>query len=123
MACVLVIDDEALVRETFGTILRRAEYDVVTATNGEEGLAAVQQRRIDLVITDIIMPEKEGIETILELRRQRPELPIIAISGGGRATTMDVLAISRKLGANRVLAKPVTPEQLLAAVTTCLTTP
>jgi DNA-binding response OmpR family regulator len=123
MACVLVIDDEVLVRETLGNILRRAKYEVITAKNGAEGLAAFRQRPIDLVITDIIMPEKEGIETIIELRRLMPSLPIIAISGGGRTDQIDFLAISKKLGANQALAKPFMAEQLLAAVAACLPTP
>ena len=81
---IVLIDDEMLVRVTLSRILTRAGYTVVEATNGEQGLEAVARSTPDLVICDILMPTKEGIETIRELHRTRPMLPIVAISGGGR---------------------------------------
>ncbi len=116
MARVLVIDDEQLVLATLNGILSRAGYEVLTARDGAQGLATLESHAVDLVITDIIMPEKEGIEIIVELRQQRPNLPIIAISGGGRMNQVDILAIAEKLGANEVFAKPVQPAALCAAV-------
>ncbi len=116
MARILVIDDEELVLATLNGILGRAGYEVFTARDGAQGLATFERHAVDLVITDIIMPEKEGIEIIGELRRQRPNLPIIAISGGGRMNKLDILAIAEKLGANEVFAKPVQSAALCAAV-------
>jgi CheY-like chemotaxis protein len=117
MAHVLVIDDDADVR----TIIRRAvqsEGHIVTeAGDGAEGLRLFKERPVDLVITDILMPEREGIETIIELRRQRPELPILAISGGSPITERDGLLMSADLlGATRVLPKPFTLAELRAII-------
>ena len=117
MAHVLVIDDDADVR----TIIRRAvQLDghlVTEAGDGAEGLRLFVERPVDLVITDILMPEREGIETIIELRRRRPELPILAISGGSQITDRDGLLVSADLlGATRVLPKPFTLAELRAVV-------
>src|SRR5579872_6774863 len=81
---VLVIDDDPVARVTMRAILEDQGYTVTCAANGKLGLNAFRMRRPDLVVTDIIMPEKEGIETILELRAVWPQGPIIAVSGGGR---------------------------------------
>ncbi len=116
MARILVIDDDALVLATLNDILDGAGHEVLTARDGVEGLATFERHACDLVVTDIIMPEKEGIEIIIELRRRRPSLPIIAISGGGRLARNEVLAMAKKLGANEILAKPVPSAVLCAAV-------
>ncbi|MBX6323495.1 MAG: response regulator [Rhodospirillaceae bacterium] len=122
-ARVLVIDDDDLVRRTITKILGLAGYSVIPASNGVEGLAMLRRWPIDLVLTDIIMPEKEGLEIIIEVRKRMPGLPIIAISGGGRTRNMTFLALGKKLGADRVLTKPFLPKQLLAAVGACLSMP
>ena len=116
MASVLVVDDEQLVRETLRQFLEHAGHEVFEAANGTQALAAIKTRPYDLVITDILMPEKEGIETIMDLREQMPDLVIIAISGGDRAGAIDVLGIAKKLGANDVLVKPFRREEVLNAV-------
>lgn len=120
MAFVLVIDDEEMVRATLRAYLEGAGHQVQEARHGGEALPLAQRRRPDLVVTDIIMPEKEGIETILELRRLDGKLPILAISGGGRTGNLDFLGIARKFGAVEVLSKPFTRDVFLAAVTRCL---
>jgi CheY-like chemotaxis protein len=117
MTRILLIDDEEPVRLTLGEMLRLAGHEVVTAGDGQEGLERFRERAFDLVVTDVVMPRKSGAETILELRRLRPGLKIIAIYAGGRISGMDSGATAQDLGADRLLAKPFTREELLAAVT------
>ena len=116
MAKILVVDDEALLAKSLSIILTKAGHTVVTAENGKMGLEVFAREKPDLVITDIIMPEMEGIEAIQILRAQAPDLPIIAVSGGGRTKNLEFLRVAEKLGANAALGKPFTKEQLLAAV-------
>jgi YesN/AraC family two-component response regulator len=120
MAHILVIDDEDLVRHTLREMLESAGHRVSEAENGNEGLRRFTEAPADLVITDIIMPEKEGVETIQILLRQHPGLKVIAISGGGRTGNFDYLALAKKLGANRILKKPFRKSELLEAVDACL---
>jgi CheY-like chemotaxis protein len=117
---ILVIEDDALARETVVDILKDDGHNVVSAENGAVGLKKFRAARPDLIVTDIIMPQKEGIETILEIRQEYPDAKILAISGGGRIGHTDFLQIAVKLGANGALAKPFSPEELLSAVRTCL---
>lgn len=105
---ILVIDDDADVRKVLCDNLGECGHDVIGAENGYKGLEILRGSwRPDIVITDIIMPDKEGLEVILEIRTQYPDMRIIAISGGGRTKTADFLSIARKLGADRVIPKPV----------------
>ena len=120
MARILVIDDEADVRTTIGLALEKIGHTVEEAADGNQGLKRFAEERFDLVITDILMPEKEGIETIRELRAAHPDLRIIAISGGGRLNSTNFLEMVRKLGADEVLKKPFTLAQLRHVVETCL---
>ena len=103
---VLVIDDSPAVRDTLCKILAYLGYDVVSACNGEEGMEVFHARVPDIVVTDIIMPEKEGIETIKEMRKADPDVGIIAISAGGSGTGPCYLKMATGLGANRTLQKP-----------------
>ncbi len=119
MAKILVIDDEELARFTVRKYLMSAGHSVIEAKDGLEGLALQDKDPCDLVITDIIMPEKEGLETILELRQADSGLPIIAISGGGREGYSDYLEAARPFGANCSLAKPFSQDDLLSAVESC----
>ncbi len=123
MATILVIDDEEMVRATLRLALEDAGHRVLEAGNGEEGLRLLEANSIDLTITDIIMPEKEGIETIIEIRRRRPEAKIIAISGGGRSQSIDFLRIAERLGAVHSLAKPFSPQMLLQLVDAAIAGP
>ena len=113
---ILVVDDDDLVRDLFRTILSGAGYEVATARNGAEALTALDSRPADLVLTDILMPEKEGVETILEIRQKHPGVGIIAISGGGPIKNLLPLEIAGKAGADLILSKPIERENLLAAV-------
>jgi CheY-like chemotaxis protein len=117
---ILVIDDDAIVRQSLSLILKSRGYEVQCAPEGRQGLRAFHKRRPDLVITDIIMPEMEGIQTIMELRILSRDCPIIAISGGGRFGKADFLVVAKELGATITLSKPFETADLLHAVTRCL---
>ncbi|MCR4376632.1 MAG: response regulator [Rhodospirillales bacterium] len=116
MSRILVIDDEELARFTIREILESAGFEVDEAENGRIGVEKQQATPFDLIITDIIMPEKEGVETIIDLKQEFPNLRIIAISGGGRTRNLDFLKLSERFGASKLLAKPFTEGQLLEAV-------
>src|SRR5690349_20135697 len=120
MPKIQVIDDDEQVRALLHEILDRAGFEVVEAANGVEGVSVYRSAPSDLIITDLIMPEKEGVETILELRSEFPSARIIAISGGGRNGAQDYLAIAAKLGARRVVAKPFSRQEILDAVQAAL---
>ena len=119
MKKILIIDDEELIRLTIEDVLINEGYTVDTADNGEQGYQMQLNTGFDLVITDILMPVKEGIQTIKALRQKWPRLPIIAISGGGKIRNADYLDTARHVGANAVLAKPFTEEDILGVVRTC----
>jgi CheY-like chemotaxis protein len=116
MPKILVIDDNVVVRNTLVQILESEGYEVVSAEDGRRGLTVYRSEKPDLVITDIIMPEKEGIETIRDIRGLSPDAKIIAISGGGRIGSTDFLKIARQLGASDVLAKPLDPDHFVSVV-------
>ena len=120
MARILIIDDEELIRETIRIKLEQSGHEVVEAANGADGLRVFAEGSFDLVITDIIMPDQEGIETIRKIRQRDAEIGIIAISGGGRGRNLQFLEIAKKLGASAALPKPFTGSQLLALVETTL---
>ncbi|MEX0693776.1 MAG: response regulator [Rhodospirillales bacterium] len=116
MSCVLLIDDDDLILETLTLALTEGGYQVVAAMDGNEALEKFKQNDIDIVVTDIIMPNKEGIETIIQFRQISPHLPIIAMSGGGRSSKLDFLSVARKLGASETLKKPFSPDELIEAI-------
>lgn len=117
MAHILVIDDEESVRLVIRQILTREAHTVVEAENGRTGIQAFYDEAPDLVITDIIMPEQEGIEVILEIKRANPSAKILAISGGGHWHDRDFcLRAAKQLGAEAALRKPFSRNQLLAEV-------
>ena len=113
---VMVIDDEVLVRDTLRRALEGAGIEVVEAADGNEGLKAYLAKPTDVVVTDILMPEKEGIETIIELKREHPNVKIVAISGGDRTGNTDFLEMAGLLGADRIMQKPFRPKELLATI-------
>ena len=113
MASILIIDDDPQILVMLGQILEREGYEVVEASNGKEGLKLYRENPTDLVITDLIMPEKEGIETIMELRRNFQDVKIIAISGGGQIDAEQYLSMAQKLGVEKTFAKPVVRAELL----------
>jgi DNA-binding response OmpR family regulator len=116
MKRILVIDDNVYVRSLLREMLELANYEVTEAPNGEIGERLFRQNPVDLVITDIFMPEKEGLETIRELRRSFPEVKIIAISGGGSRGDLAFLPTAKKLGAHRTFVKPFEMDEILAAI-------
>ena len=118
MAKILLIDDDHEFRAMVRKMLERGGYnDIEEAPNGSIGAKLFRQQSFDLVITDLIMPEKEGIETIIELRTGAPVLKILAISGGiPGADPRDFLKIAQKLGADSALDKPFTAQKLAAVV-------
>lgn len=120
MAVILLVEDDDYFRRVVHLVLQRAGYEVHEACNGEEALRRFAQLRVDLVVTDLVMPEKEGIETITELRKRNPAVPIIAMSGGGTIGANLYLQIASRLGAKRVLAKPFQNAELLEAVQSVL---
>jgi CheY-like chemotaxis protein len=114
---VLIIDDNPDILQLYSRVLRQAGYEVVEASNGKIGTTLYRENPTDLVITDIVMPEKEGIETIRELRRDFPDAKIIAISGGGSAMTSSTcLLLAERLGAQRTLTKPIKISEFLETV-------
>ena len=113
---ILVIDDDHLVRYALSKILSSNGYEVVTASDGRRGMVVLREEHPDVVITDIIMPEQEGIDTIIQIQRERPGVKIIAISGGGRIRNIDFLDMAQSLGANEVLAKPFEVDELLSCL-------
>ena len=116
MAQILIIDDDAQLLAMLRQTLEREGYEVMEASNGKEGLRQYRENPTDLIITDLIMPEKEGIEIIVELRRDFPDVKIIAISGGGRVDPGQYLSIAKSFGVQYTFAKPVERKKLLNAV-------
>ncbi len=122
MATILVIDDDAAMRRLILRVLRARGHDLLEAENGEAGIALMQDGKPDLIITDILMPQKEGIETIREILGRSPGAKIIAISGGGSQNLM-FLDAAKTFGAHAALAKPFRPEDLIETVDRVLAAP
>jgi len=116
MARILVIDDEHKLRQMLCRALEAAGHVVVEARDGAEGIRLYRAAPTDLVITDILMPEMDGLGCIRELRKSHPGVRVIAISGGSPKVTMDALGVARAFGACRTLQKPFDLDQLLKAV-------
>jgi len=116
MAHILVIDDEIAIQKLFRQFLEGEGYSVSSASDGREGLRLIKQKKPDLVITDIMMPEMDGLEVVREIKGKYPELPIIAISGGMHGVQINFLSLAGKFGAHRVFEKPVVLAELLNAV-------
>ncbi len=115
-AKILIVDDNKKVLTLFQTFLENVGYTVYVATNGNEALRVINQHPIDLIITDIVMPDKEGLELITELRRNYPDMKIIAISGGGQFSAMNYLWMAKHLGADETVSKPIEMERMLATI-------
>lgn len=116
MAKILVIEDEPQVREMIRQTLSRAGHEVFEAGDGEEGLRLFAEHKADLVITDILMPKKGGLVTILELRQLNPDLKIIAMSGGGRSGKLNFLSTAKTFPGVRTFRKPFRKVEFLATV-------
>ena len=116
MARILVIDDDNQMREMLRRKLENEGYEVLDASDGNVGMKLLRERDADLVITDIIMPNKEGIETILELKRDFPDVKVIAICGGGRFGPEDYLHLAKGLGVHSTFSKPFKLHDLLGSI-------
>jgi CheY-like chemotaxis protein len=116
MARILLIEDDQAQREILRMILEKMDHTVIEASDGHDGLTRFAKQGADLVLTDLIMPGKEGLETIQEFRQRYPAVKIIAMSGGARVGASDYLKVAQKFGAFRVLAKPFSREALTEAI-------
>ena len=116
MPRILVIEDDEGLRKMLSVSLEGAGYAVTQAPDGKDGLASLRKTPVDLVLTDLVMPGKEGLETILEIRRTQPHLKIIAMSGGSRTGMRDNLTMAKNFGANLVFSKPFSLAVIMKAV-------
>jgi len=120
MARILVVDDEDTIRRMLRVALEMEGHEVVDAGDGQEALQLHRTTPVDLVITDILMPETNGLQVILALRRESPQLKVIAMSGGGRFILLEALQAAETLGAFATLGKPFDLEDLLDTVNRAL---
>jgi CheY-like chemotaxis protein len=116
MSRLLLIEDDVSLRRMLAQMLTRNGYTVSEARNGRVALKVLAETPVDIVVTDMIMPEMEGVETIRHLRREYPSIKIVAISGGGISSADSYLEIAKKMGVHRTLAKPFTPDELMTAI-------
>lgn len=122
MGRILIIDDDYHILKMMKKMLERAGFEVELASNGNEGLRAFKNTPADLVICDIIMPEKEGLETIREMKRLYSDIKILAMSGGGRVSSKNYLSTASAFGASRTMAKPFSQKQMVSTVRELLRT-
>jgi len=118
MKHILLIDDDELVLFALTTAMEIAGFKVTQAIHGADPVIqdVLHQNQPDLIITDIVMPEKEGIELLFELKKQHPTLPVICISGGGRISGVNYLATAEKLGAVKTFSKPLDEDDLIQTI-------
>ena len=117
---IMVVDDDASIRRTLQLLLTRAGYEVIQACDGSEAVRLWRDRGGDLVITDLHMPQKDGIETIIELLSHTPGIRIIAMSGGGQTKRLDLLGNVTLLGSVLTIEKPFTLTEMMTVVTRAL---
>ena len=116
MPGVMIVEDDLSLREMLREALEKRRYTVITASDGREAISKFRPSVIDLVITDLLMPEEDGLSVIMNIRQIKPETKIIAISGGGKAGPGSYLHIAKKLGADHVFSKPFLPYELVQKV-------
>jgi DNA-binding NtrC family response regulator len=116
MPSILLIDDDDGLRRMLAQMLTRAGYEVTEAVNGRDGLWKLRQKKADLVVTDLIMPDQEGLETIMALKQEFPGIKVIAMSGGARMSGHDFLPAALGLGAAATLKKPFARDEFLQTV-------
>lgn len=120
MATILIIEDDDIMREMMTQALSDYGHSVSSAENGDQGLKLLDTKNVNLIITDILMPEKEGLETIIHIRQKYNKIPIIAVSGGGQINPGNYLDMAKQLGADYILQKPFPIKHLLELVKKCL---
>ncbi len=120
MPHILIIDDDATMRDVLSEMMQMEGFDATVAEDGLKALKLLEQSAFDCIITDIIMPEKEGLETILYVRKTYPDIPIIAMSGGARIKPESYLDIAIQFGARYVFSKPFEKKEFMAAIKNCL---
>jgi DNA-binding response OmpR family regulator len=113
---VLIIEDDDVIRFTLTNALKKKGYICFIAENGNTGLEVYKAQNPHVVITDMLMPDKEGLETISDIRAINKDTKIIAMSGGGTTQNLTFLQMAKKMGANLLLSKPIKPDQLTAAI-------
>ncbi|MBF0370527.1 MAG: response regulator [Magnetococcales bacterium] len=124
MAKLLVIDDDEAVRVLLRTILEAVGHEILVADGGDEGMRLLESTSVDLVITDILMPEKDGLAVIRELADSHPGVKIIGLSGGGMILSAKTsLQAAEKMGVSQTLSKPFTSQQVLDVIDAALATP
>jgi DNA-binding response OmpR family regulator len=116
MAGILIVEDDNDLREMLKVSLMRRKYTVLEASNGKEALSRIKPSLIDMVITDIIMPDEDGLKVIMKFREIKPSIKIIAISGGGKAGPGNYLSMARALGADEIFSKPFSINALLIRI-------
>jgi len=116
MKRILIIDDDEMIRVVFERFLKGKGYAVDCAASGKEGLQLLEIEPPDLVVTDIMMPETDGLEVVLSMHKTHPGIPVIAISGGMNVAPMDFLPLVKKFGAAKVYYKPVELDDLLEGI-------
>ena len=120
LARILVIDDEVEIRSLLRALLERAGYEVLDAEDGNAAGEVCRNGSVDLIITDLLMPVQDGLEVIVEMKRECPDIKVIAVSGGGRSAQLNLLPAARQLGAARTFEKPFSTRALLDAITELL---
>jgi DNA-binding response OmpR family regulator len=113
---VLVVDDDLLVLATYKFPFEERGYRVLLAENGNIALKHLEAGAVDIVFLDVLMPDKEGLETLLEIKRRFADVPVFVMSGGGTRGKHDFLAVAKKFGATGALKKPVTPHELMKII-------
>lgn len=120
MQKILIIDDEPAVRKLMRYLLEKENFEVIEASDGIQGVKSYKEHEPDLVITDLIMPEKEGLEIIQDIKKLKPDAKIIAISGGGVVDPEMYLGLALKFGAAKTFAKPFDNQVLIKTIRSLL---
>jgi CheY-like chemotaxis protein len=113
---ILLIDDEPAVRTSFERFLQGEGYNVTTASDARAGMQLLKQQKVHLIITDIMMPEMDGLELLMELKKQHKEIPVIVFSGGMKQQPISFLPMAKKFGASRIFDKPVNFDAMRQAI-------
>ncbi len=116
MACILIVEDDKDLREMLKTSLQRRKYTILEASNGKEALIKFKSSITDLLITDLIMPDEDGLKVIIDIKSIKPSIKIIAISGGGKAGPGNYLNLAKALGADEIFPKPFSLSDLLKKI-------